>query len=103
MNGIPIFFQKALGTLVRQGLTVLGTYLIAHGWATNGDVESAVMAITPLVISVVWGLYQKYGSTLMAEALRVLPAGASRTDAKADIAKMTLSEKVTTATSATAA
>ena len=97
---MPIFLQKALGSLVRHGLTALGTYLIAQGWATEGSWMNAVEATTPLVLSVVWGLYQKYGATLMAETLRALPAGATRQEAKEDIARMSIGEKVSTAISA---
>ncbi len=100
---MPILLQKALGTLVRHGLTALGAYLIAQGWATEGSWMNTMEAVTPLILSVVWGLYQKYGATLMAETLRVLPSGTSRTEAKAEIAKMSLGEKVTTTVTAPAA
>lgn len=94
---MSVLVQKLLGSLVRQMLTALGTYLISQGWASSDDWTAVVMALTPIVVSVVWGLYQKYGSTLMQEALRALPAGADREDAARDIRLMSATEKVQTA------
>lgn len=97
---MPLLFQKIVGSLVRAALTGLGTYLISAGWVTEGDWTQAAMAITPVVVSVGWGVYQKYGAVLMAEALRALPSGATRDAAREDLAKIPLSEKLSTACAA---
>lgn len=97
---MPLLFQKVAGSLIRAALLGVGVHLVDQGWITSDEWSKFVAATVTVAVPLAWSIYQKYGSTLMQEALRALPAGASREAARADIGLMSAAEKVSTALAA---
>ena len=90
--------QKAIGTLVRHGLTILGAWLVENGLTTGDDWMTLSMKASPILVSLVWSLWQKYGSTLLQSVLHDLPAGASANSIRNELAATSFSENVVKAT-----
>lgn len=85
--------QKWLGSIIRTGLTALGTYLVTQGMISQDD-NMTLMGTAPVVLSVLWSLYQKYRVTVAKAILRQLPAGVSNAEVQAEAAKYTATERL---------
>lgn len=73
--------QAAIGSVIRFALAGLAGWLVSHGIWTQADSTIYVEAAALGVVSLGWGLYQKYKSRLRFIAALQLPAGASEEDA----------------------
>jgi hypothetical protein len=51
--------RRIIGSLVRHGLNALGMWLVSQGLAEEADVLEVVALASPLIVSVLWSLYQK--------------------------------------------
>lgn len=61
---IPTFIQQVIGAVVRVVVVWLAAFVAAHGGPTFADNEVAkvITEATPVVLVVVWSIYQKYKS-----------------------------------------
>ena len=59
---MPILLQSAIGTFLRAGLMVLATWLTKHGICSDSDASKYVDASVVALLTIGWGLYQKYQS-----------------------------------------
>lgn len=51
--------KRMLEFAAKRGLTALGVVLISKGWATEGDWAALVVALSPIVVDLLWSLYDK--------------------------------------------
>jgi hypothetical protein len=51
--------KRIAQTAVRHGLTALGGYLVARGYATDADWASVALDLSPIVVSLVWSVIEK--------------------------------------------
>ena len=90
--------QKWIGTLVRTGLTAMGAYFVGQGWASTEEWTDAAMAISPIAVSTLWGLYQKFSTQVAQEAAKALPAGATDAHIEQHLEDTSIGQKFALAT-----
>jgi hypothetical protein len=62
--------KEYLFTLLRNLLAPLFVWAIAHGYVTDSQVTALILAVTTIVVAVVWGLINKFlWKTVTKEAL----------------------------------
>lgn len=75
--------KRLLGVAVRRGLDALGTLLIARGLATDVEWTTLAASLTPILVSLLWSLYEKAQADKKLEVALDLPAGATKADVAA--------------------
>lgn len=64
----PIF-KRLLTTGIRRGLDALGTLLVARGLATEAEWIELAASATPVIVSILWSLYEKSQADKKLEAV----------------------------------
>lgn len=61
---VPTFVQQVIGAVVRAAVIWLAAWVAAHGGPTYTDSEigKVVAEATPVILVVLWSVYQKYRS-----------------------------------------
>jgi hypothetical protein len=57
--------KAMLASLLRHGLTSFGSILVARGVWTDAEAAESLAALALLIVSLVWGLFQKYAAHLL--------------------------------------
>ncbi len=69
--------KQYLATLLRNLLAPVFVWLVAEGYLTDNQVGQLILIIASVVITVVWGLANKYIWKEKAETALELPGGSS--------------------------
>lgn len=61
---IPVFVQQVIGVFVRAAVIALATWVAAHGGPkfTEDQLTKVITEATPVVLVLVWSIYQKFRS-----------------------------------------
>jgi type VI protein secretion system component VasK len=82
---IPTFVQQVIGAVVRAVIIWLAAYVAAHGGPSYADdqIGKIVAEATPVVLVVLWSIYQKYKSRqkLMFALASTAPTSENHVDA----------------------
>lgn len=74
--------KQYLFTILRNLSAPLVVYLAATGWISEDQATALIVAIISIVLSVVWGLGNKYVFNKQVETALMLPAGSTKEDIK---------------------
>jgi len=73
-----------LGSIVRWLLTLVSAYLVSKGIVGENVAsqfnDAAALGVAGVLISLLWGLWNKYRANFKIDRALALPAGTSRTD-----------------------
>jgi hypothetical protein len=79
------FVRRLIESGIRSLFKVLGTWLVAQGYADAASWEELALRAIPLIVALVLDWYDKRAASVLQDALVALPANPSEVEVKREI------------------